>query len=460
MKRRSFFKRGLLATLGTTLVPSISSIGHPRGLRDAAKNVIFLVSDGMSPGTLNMADILNRRKNGKPSVWVDLYTKNKVTRALMDTASANSMVTDSAAAGSAWGGGMRVNNGALNIGPNGERPTPILQKFQKAGKSVGCVTTVPVTHATPASFCVNNNDRNDQEGIAQDYLNLKFDLWFGGGDRYFNPGKRKDRTDLYHSFKESGYKIVKSTKELSELKTGPALGIFADDALPYSVDRENQTELKSQTPSLTEMTKKAIQILSKNSDGFMLQVEGGKVDWAAHGNDTPALVYDQLEFDNAVNAAIEFAEKDGQTLVVITTDHGNGEPGVFYGNKADSNFDRLQNILCSNEWVLNQIDKSFTPGQVIDLIENSQKVILNVSEAKRVLASYENIEKSGLYNPRQLPFKSLADFQEKHFSVHWANNEHSGVFVELAMFGPGAEKLPAMIENYKLHDFILKTTQL
>src|SRR5690606_7079440 len=119
-----------------------------------AKNIIFLVSDGMSSGTLNMTDLYLRRKFGRASEWIGLYEQNLVSRALMDTASLSSIVTDSAAASSAWGGGHRVMNNSLNVGPKGEEYLPILQKFKRAGKKVGCVTTVAVTHATPAGFSV------------------------------------------------------------------------------------------------------------------------------------------------------------------------------------------------------------------------------------------------------------------------------------------------------------------
>ncbi|MFD2034975.1 alkaline phosphatase [Belliella marina] len=462
MKRRLFFKRGLLASIGTAMAPSFSLLGNTLKNQGKAKNVIFMVSDGMSMGTLSMADLLHRRKNDTPSTWVSLYQQGKVARAIMDTASANSIVTDSAAAGSSWGGGMRVNNGAINVGPMGEKPMPILQKFKNAGKSVGCVTTVPVTHATPASFCVNVPDRNDQAGIAEEYLKLRFDLWLGGGAKYFDSQKRTDGKDMFGQFAAAGYQVVKDKDALKKLNpgSGPVLGTFAEDALPYTIDRNNQQLLGDQVPSLAEMTQKAIGLLGTNDRGFMLQVEGGKVDWAAHGNDTPALLYDQLDFDEAVKVAMDFAEQDGETLVIITTDHGNGEPGVFYGDKADDNFDSLLGVGCSNEWVLNQIDSNFSPKQVIELLDVHQQVRLAVPEARLILDKYQNLEKTGLYNPRKLPFELLATYQERDFSVHWANNEHSGVFVELSVFGPGSDKLPGMMENYKLHDFILETAEI
>src|SRR5690606_27679297 len=151
---------------------------------------IFLVSDGMSIGTLNMADMYLKRKYGTPSNWIDLYKNNRVTRALMETASANSIVTDSSAGSSAWGCGVRVNNGSLNVDPLGEPHLPIWQKFKKVGKMAGVVTTVPVTHATPAGFCVTSKSRNSQEDIASQYLELQLDVMLGGGNQYFAADRR------------------------------------------------------------------------------------------------------------------------------------------------------------------------------------------------------------------------------------------------------------------------------
>src|SRR6478609_6291780 len=195
MDRRRFFRNGSLFTIGATLVNPFGGVANTLNSdfinkNKKAKNIIFMVSDGMSSGTLNMAHLFLERKYGKGSNWIQLYKDNRVSRALMDTASASSIVTDSAAGSSSWGGGFRVNNGSLNVGPNGEMHLPILQKFKKAGKKVGCVTTVPVTHATPAGFCVNSQSRNDMSEIAVQYLNLNFDLFLGGGRDYFSGESR------------------------------------------------------------------------------------------------------------------------------------------------------------------------------------------------------------------------------------------------------------------------------
>lgn len=184
-----------------------------------------------------------------------------------------------------------------------------------------------------------------------------------------------------------------------------------------------------------------------------MQVEAGKVDWAAHANDTAALIFDQIAFDDAVKAAIDFAEKDGETLVIITTDHGNANPGLF---GADTDFDKLQHFRQTNDWVLRGIDRNFSVSQIIERVEGAQGIALTKDEASSLLKHYENTDSEGLYNPYKLPFKELADIQSKHTSIGWGSMNHSGDHVELAMFGPGSEKLRPFVKNTDLHHFMLE----
>ncbi|NQX43491.1 alkaline phosphatase [Pedobacter steynii] len=459
MNRRSLLKGGLLAGLGLPFLSAGDVLAKPAALKKKAKNIIMLVSDGMSQGTLNMADLYAQRAFGKTSAWMQLYRDNKVTRGLMDTASASSMVTDSAAASSSWGGGMRVNNGSLNVGPKGEKPQPILQKFKETGKKVGCVTTVPITHATPAGFCVNINSRNGMEEIASMYLNLKFDVMMGGGADYFGT-KRKDGS-LLPKYLTQGFKVVENKAEMMGYKgNGPILGIFAPDGLPYEIDRKNTPQLLKDVPSLAEMTSKAISLMKDHKDGFVLQVEGGRVDWAAHGNDIGGLIFDQLAFDEAVAIAIDFAEKDGETLVIITTDHANANPGLFSGSKADKNFDSLQLFKHSNQWVLNQLNRTSSPAQVMELIKSGQGMLISDAEAKNLLTHFSDIQEGQLYNDEKLPFYEMAKMQFKHTSVGWAGMDHAADFVEIAMFGPGSEQLRPLIKNTEVHNMMLHAAEV
>jgi alkaline phosphatase len=458
MRRRDFFRKGALAATGAALVNplNVSAFDKP-SKKIKAKNVIFLVSDGMSAGTLNMADLLLQQQFGRTSTWIQLYKDNRVKRALMDTASANSLVTDSAAASSSWGGGKRVNNGSLNIGPNGEEYKPILQKFKSAGKSVGCVTTVQITHATPAGFCVNSQSRGSMDEIAEQYMKLRFDVMMGGGTEVFSADKRKDKRDMFSEYTSAGFQVARSKTEMNKMKPGtPVMAVFGESGLPFTLDHQQDTGLKEKVPTLAEMTLAAINQMKNNPKGFALQVEGGKVDWAAHSNDTGGLLYDQIAFDEAIKVAIDFAEADKETLVIITTDHGNANPGLFGGK----NFDKIQKFKHTNDWILNGINVNTSVSQVIERIEFAQGIVIKPQNAWSLLESYAGVEENGIYNPKKLPFEKLAKIQASHTSISWASMDHSGDFVELAAFGPGSELLNSFVKNTDLHELILTATEV
>lgn len=464
MIRRDFLKKGTLSALGISLLSTTESFGQlfsplEESIAGTAKNIIFLVSDGMSNGTLTMANLMSQRMYGRESKWISLYRENKVVRAFMDTASADSMVTDSAASSSAWGGGVRVNNGKLNINADGSCNTPILQKFKTAGKKVGCVTTVPITHATPAGFCICNKSRSNQNEIALQYLPLRFDVMMGGGDKYFNAKKRSDKVDVYSQFEKADYQLAKTKQQMLVLDhQKPVLGVFDNDALPYSLDYAHDKNYQNTIPTLAEMTVKAIDLMKDHTDGFVLQVEGGKVDWAAHSNDTPGLLFDQLEFDLAVEKAIEFAERDKNTLVIVTTDHGNGNPGLFGEENADKNFDLFQKFKHSNDWVLNSIKPNDTAANLIALIHDAQGYAISNEQAKDILTHYEKLDGGGLYNVRKLPFELFGKIQSNYTSVNWGSMEHSADYVELAAFGPGSTLMSPFVRNTELHQLMLNAT--
>ncbi len=466
MDRRKFFKAGTIIGAGGLLLSPTSLFGNHSSANwkkpaKKPKNIIFLVSDGMSSGTLTMADLYSQRKYGKKTNWINLLENNNVKRALMDTSAANSLITDSAAGGSAWGGGVKVPNGKLNMGANGEEYTPILQKFKAAGKSVGCVTSVPITHATPASFCVTKKHRSLQEEIAEDYLKLRFDVMLGSGKEYFASDKRKDGKDLLEEFKKAGYFVAEYRSDLKkDAKNKPVIGVFEEGSLPYYIDHKTGINDFKETPSLAELSVFALNELRKNENGFVLQIEGGKVDWAAHANDTTAILEDQIAFDEAVGVALGFAESSPETLVIITTDHGNANPGLFYGKNADKNFEKLLSAKHSNEWVLRQVNKDTTSSQLIDLVEFASNLAISKEESELILTKIKTVQSDGLYNPYKLPFGDLAKIQAEYSNVHWAYSNHSADYVELTMFGAGSDILPSFIQNSELHHYMLHVAEV
>lgn len=465
MKRRQFLQRSSLAALASSILSPVDLFATGRQNNESkwdgttARNIIFLVSDGMSIGTLSMANMHLHRKEGRSSNWMALYEQGKGRRALMDTASADALVTDSAAASSAWGGGVRVPNGMLNVNADGSFNAPILQKFKAAGKSVGCVTTVQITHATPAGFCVNNANRGSQLEIAEQYLSLRFDVMMGGGTEFFSGNKRKDKQDLFAKYAQAGFNVARTKQEMLQAGAGkPLMAVFQEDGLPFSVDAASDTTIQSNIPSLAEMTKSAIDHLNTNKKGFVLQVEAGKVDWAAHSNDVGGLIYDQIAFDDAIKVAVDFAEKDKNTLVIITTDHGNANPGIFDGSRNDAKFDSIQHFKHSNDWILNGIDKNFTTAQVRERVEAALGFTITPDEAKSLLGHYTNLNEEGIYNNRKLPFKELGMLLNRYTTVSWGSMGHSGDHVELAMVGPGSEMLQPFMKNTALHNLMLEAT--
>ena len=162
------------------------------------------------------------------------------------------------------------------------------------------------------------------------------------------------------------------------------------------------------------MTKAAIDQIKDNKEGFVLQVEGGKVDWAAHANDVAALIHDQLAFEEAVKAVMDFAEKDGNTLVIITTDHGNANPGTIYGAEATRSFNTIANYKYTNEYILNNIHENFNLQQMKDWIFETNKFSLTDEEAKHLLSFYTGAEKQeeGIYNYKKCLSKPIQKFRK------------------------------------------------
>lgn len=459
MKRSDFFRHGFVAGLGIGILPALPACTSALNLRNpgTAKNIIFLVSDGMSNSTLTMADQLLQRKEGRGSNWLNLYREGKASRGLMDMTSLNSIVTDSAAASSSWGSGHRVNNGAINMGPNGEAYTTILQKFKKAGKAVGCVTSVPITHATPSGFCIATPARGDQSKIAELYLSERFDVMFGAGTEHFSAERRADQRDLFTEFQTAGYSVVRDLTSMTALSSidNPCMGVFIESSLPYAIDHRTSAAEFSAVPTLAQMTDHALRLLSSKPEGFVVQIEGGKVDWAAHSNDAAGLLYDQIAFDEAVGVALAFAEGRDDTLIILTSDHGNANPALMSGSEADAMFDLFQTFKHSNEWILSELNEQSSVDQIRERIEFATGIGID--------AKYAQILKSSLAGTYEAIYTKMSDAPEvlgailsNYTKVGFIGDGHTSDYVELAMVGTGSEELPAFMKNTDLHTYMLQ----
>lgn len=472
ISRRSFLSRSSLA--GSALFPLIggSSLAAARSSRGKPKRIIHLVADGMSSGTLTCADQLSRLVRGRPLSWIKLYGEPTTSSALMETRSLNSLVTDSAAASSSWGSGSRVVNGALNTLPDGRELRTLCQLFGEHGWVRGLVTTTEITHATPAGFTVNASRRSDAGSIALQYLERRVEVLLGGGRQYFDPSTRRDKRDLEGEFEAWGYGVVRDRDGLMQAPLrGRWLGLFADGHLPYTVDRDQSESLRRNVPTLAEMAARALERLERHGS-FLLQVEGGRVDHGAHASDAAAMLYDQLAFDEALDVCLSFQENHGDTLVVVTTDHGNSNPalngmGSDYGSsaellgnlrKATASFGEIEKRLVQAAGAGAAQTRTLADGkskrEVLIVEPAVIRAVLEASvgfrvpdEHARAFARYLAGDWQPVFSQLDSRSAQLGQLLANHYGIGWTGTAHTSDHVMLAAVGPGADRFRGFIKN-------------
>lgn len=294
---------------------------YPLIFTSEVKNVIFLIGDGMGITQIAATRIKMYGAKGR------LHIEKMPVTGLIDTFSADDLVTDSAAAGTALAAGYKTNNGMISVTPDGEKTLTILEACKKIGKSTGLIATSRITHATPASFCAHVKSRDNEAEIAVQILKNRVNVILGGGKDFFIPesvkgSKRKDELDLIKEAKEKGYEYVENIAALNAVTGEYVLGLF----------RMGSMTVQLPEPTLAELTNKAIRILNRRKNGFFLMVEGSQIDWDCHENNTNEVFRKMVLFDEAVKVAIKFALKDKKTLVIVTGDHETGGMAINKGS--------------------------------------------------------------------------------------------------------------------------------
>ncbi|MFS0712789.1 alkaline phosphatase [Microbacterium sp. 2P01SA-2] len=256
--------------------------------------------------------------------------------------------TDSAAAGTALGTGVKTNNGTLGFEPGGDRLLTVGEQAQEVGKKVGLVTSVPFNHATPAGFIAHNADRNDYQGLAAEMIDSGVDVLMGGGHPMYTDAHEPRPADWtwiaqrdYErvSTGATPFTFIDDKADFDALAAGTAVpdkvfglaqvaetlqynrpGLANDAALPY-------TDPANDVADLDTLARGALNVLDTGDEGFFLMVEGGAVDWAGHANQTTRLVEEQIAFNDAVEAVESWVEENSswdETLVIVTADHETG----------------------------------------------------------------------------------------------------------------------------------------
>ena len=300
-------KLSVLSLLAVVILGMMTACNNKTKAQEPAKavNVIYMIGDGMALPQVYAAMLASGE---------DMTFQQFPYIGVVDTHSASNDITDSAAAGTALASDHKTNNAMLGMNPDTIPVKTVFEALAEQGKKTGIVVTSYVTHATPAAFYAKVPHRKQYEDIAvQMAENPYINLIIGGGMKHF--AQRKDSLDLIGRMEnELGWKVYDNLAEVDV--TNQKYAVIADtNHMPKAADRGD---------FLPRAVKTALKTLDNAENGFFLMVEGSQIDFACHGNDSTWMMDEMLDFDYAVNVALDYAKEKGNTLVVVTADHETG----------------------------------------------------------------------------------------------------------------------------------------
>ncbi|ODQ56426.1 alkaline phosphatase-like protein [Saitoella complicata NRRL Y-17804] len=420
------------------------------------KNVILMISDGFGPASEYFARSFYQYKQGlsfETQLPLDeLLTGSIRTRAI------DSLITDSAASGTAYSCGIKSFNDAIAVDHKGEPCGTVLEGAKKLGYATGLVTTSRITHATPAVFSSHVTFRDWEDLIAQQQigdnpLGRQVDLLMGGGRCYFTPQStekscREDDRNLIEEAQSAGFSYIEDRAGFDGLNNGssvdlPLLALFTQSHMSYEIDRKASKE-----PSLAEMSLTALNALNKaqvdQEEGFFIMIEGARIDHAAHNNDPIGHLHDILAYQEAVMAVRNWVDEHPESLLISTSDHECG--GLALGRQAnwtDSPFygwypSALANATNSTEVV----------GSAVAKMVNHTDAELRTYLNQTVLTQWMGIDDATTTeidslicnrNTSSMVTYQLSDMLNRRAAMGWSTHGHSGVDVNLYAYGAAAE---------------------
>jgi len=414
--------------------------------KEQPKNVIVMIGDGMGIGQMEIARMFEYGREGK------LFIETLPHAGLVHTYSANNGVTDSAAAGTALATGVKTNNGMIGMLPDKKEVDSILDKFKADGKKVGVISTNTVTDATPAAFTSSVNNRWDgQNEIAKQQLDLGVDVLLGGGTQYFDK-RDKHGTSLIEEFKNKGYSYVTNRDELTKAKGEKLLGLFNPSYMSFKLDRQS---LNSHEPTLSQMTKKGLEFLSKGETGFFLMVEGARIDHAAHSSDITGIWKETIEFDQAVKDVVSWAKSRKDTLVIVVADHET--MGISLTEPIA--LTDLKNIEVSPAYMASRLirketKEGYTEKSIKDVFKTYAHMELTNEEVKKFNQRLQE-SKDQVYQKFKVSWE-IGNMISEHYQAGIVRNEvrsmsstggHTGNMVPIFTYGKGASLFDGVMDN-------------
>ena len=456
---RIFF---LLLLLPAALAPAFVFAATER-----PKSVILFIGDGMSTPQRMTANEFSV-KCGRGSLAMNALPCQATTR----TCSADSLITDSAAAATAIACGEKTLNHAVGVDAKGRPLTSVAEVARDDGKAVGIVTTVTINHATPAGFYAKRANRGDGYGIGLDLLKSGFDYFAGGGLSRHDDAKHPEyRGDVYALAKKAGYVFARRDRAAFDaLKpgVGKVWYVATDDAMPDSIDAGAWGDV----PTLAEMTRKGIELLSADPDGFFMMVEGGRIDWAGHANDAATNLREVLALDDAVKVALDWQKTHPELLVVVTGDHETGgltmgfagtgyslylerlalqkcsagRLGDFIAKTHPQTFDALKPFLSENFGLdFSTADAKKSPMAVTP----AEEAELEKAFAHDLALARQGVRDDAAYDAKKmtrLPTAVKALFSHK-CGLGWTSGAHTALPVLTTAQGPGATRFVGFMDN-------------
>jgi len=399
------FRRGgrWLAVIAVAVLLAGQSISAAWA-RPAADSAILFIGDGMGPVQIQL---------GEAAAGQPLAIQKMPYSGLVTTLAADGEITDSAAASTALSTGRKTNGGVLGLTPDGRRLETILERCRKAGKSTGIISNDALTGATPAGFAVHVDDRGKRAEIALQMARSGADVMMGYDKEEFLPtsagGNRKDGLDLIAEMRKKGYEVVFNRDELAKAKGRRLVGLW--DGSP---------------PTLDEMVKAALPRLAQNRRGFFLVVEQARVDWDE--GDPAAVALEVVELDQAVQAALDYADKRGRTLVAVTADHETGDLRVAHPGRLAV----LRGVKASASGMAEHLDRDRTNvGAVLE----EYAALSDMTEAE--LAAIKQAKK---------PEEAIAAVISARAGVTWTLG-HTATRVRVFASGPMADQFTGEMDN-------------
>ena len=441
-----------------------------------AKYVFYFIGDGMGPNQVLNAEMYQaaiQGINGRVPLCMTQFPYSGQAA----TFSASDGITDSAAAGTCLASGKKTNNGMIGQTPDGAPVYSVASQLKAEGWGIGIMSTVPVDHATPASHYAHAEKRSNYYLIGTHLAESNFDFFGGGG--FQRPINKDDALapNLYNLCKKHGYTLVGNYAEAQKnIKKRKMLLVPQTDldnpdrgaqALPYAIDQ------KEGDLTLAQIVDIAIQHLSKH-DRFFMMAEGGKIDYAGHGNDGATNIHEVLDFDRAIQLAYRFYEQHpDETLIVVTADHETG--GLALGNNKPLRLERLAYQKCSSDTLsarlsalCQQYAEQLTWEQVKTFLAENMglfgELSVSAEEEAELQAAFSNMMRQQeslktLYADINALAAKAKELVNQKAGLGWTTHSHTATAVPIFAVGVGAERFTGWMDNSEIAPRIYQATR-